>query len=371
MATPNYDINYDDARFTKVENDKNAALKETGDAYDKAITNNTSAMDKALADIEAAKQQSVDAANKQTELAIDKLEQQQEWARQDYIKEQSGAYKDYQKQSNQYGVNAEQMAASGMTDTGYSESSQVSMYNTYQNRIAVARESYQRTVDNFALGMAEARAQNSSVLAEIYAQAMARQLEATMHYTTQNNNLLVQKTEAQNKVKNDYYQRYLAVIAQINEENKLAEDVRQHEDEMAYKEAALKEEKRQFDILHPTEYGMSGASTTSINPGKGGSSGGSKSSSSKKKIGGKSSVKTGTSKVTSGMTKADTKSSAEIDMNSVLALGYGPISASRLSELVAEGKIKKYYEGGKIKFKKVVTLPTASLGSGSGFRSGR
>lgn len=41
-----------------------------------------------------------------------------------------------------------------------------------------------------------------------------------------------------------------------------------------------------------------------------------------------------------------------IDMNSVLALGYGPIGADRLAELEASGEIERYYEGGKIKFRK-------------------
>lgn len=43
---------------------------------------------------------------------------------------------------------------------------------------------------------------------------------------------------------------------------------------------------------------------------------------------------------------------ATIDMNSVIALGYGPIGADRLAELEASGKIERYYEDGKIKFRK-------------------
>lgn len=40
------------------------------------------------------------------------------------------------------------------------------------------------------------------------------------------------------------------------------------------------------------------------------------------------------------------------DMNPVIALGYGPISADRLAELEASGKIEPYLKGGKIKFRK-------------------
>ena len=43
----------------------------------------------------------------------------------------------------------------------------------------------------------------------------------------------------------------------------------------------------------------------------------------------------------------------EVDMASVSALGYGPISAERLAELEESGEIESYEEGGKIKFRKV------------------
>jgi hypothetical protein len=47
-----------------------------------------------------------------------------------------------------------------------------------------------------------------------------------------------------------------------------------------------------------------------------------------------------------------------IDMQSVLALGYGPISTSYLNQLVESGKVEEYVEGGKTKFRKVVKMPS-------------
>jgi hypothetical protein len=52
-----------------------------------------------------------------------------------------------------------------------------------------------------------------------------------------------------------------------------------------------------------------------------------------------------------------TGTSNTIDMNSVLSLGYGPISESYLDQLVSQGKVVEYVENGKIKFKKAT--PTA------------
>lgn len=42
----------------------------------------------------------------------------------------------------------------------------------------------------------------------------------------------------------------------------------------------------------------------------------------------------------------------EVDTNSVMQLGYGPISAERLNELVEAGEVEEYVEGNKIKFRK-------------------
>ena len=58
-------------------------------------------------------------------------------------------------------------------------------------------------------------------------------------------------------------------------------------------------------------------------------------------------------------------SEPEIDMASVLALGYGPISSSRLAELEKQGLIESYVSGGKRKFRKTsYTNKQASLFAG-------
>jgi len=289
MATPNYDINYDDKRFTEVESDKNAAIKESNNTYDSMIKNS----DKYY-------QKQIDAANKyaetqkknqqaQTDFAIEKIEQQKDQAHKDYIKEQSGAYTDWQKQSNQYGANAEQRAAMGMANTGYSESSQVSMYNTYQNRVTAAREAYTRAVLNYDNAIKDARLQNNSVLAEIAYNALQKQLELSLAGFQYKNQLILDKAAKKTELDQIYYSRYKDVLSQINTENAMAEEVRQYNETLAfqkdqaakdnaYKQAQLALSREQF------EWQKSKASSAS-----GGSSGGSggritkKSSSSKKK----------------------------------------------------------------------------------------
>ena len=243
----NYDINYNDQRFTQVEADKNVALNDLEQTYAGMIDKS----DKYYQDqIDASKEwadKQQQLQQEKTDFAIEKIEQQKAQAKKDYIKEQSGAYVDWQKQSNQYGANAEAMAAKGMAGSGYSESSQVSMYNTYQNRVTTARESYNQIVLNYNNSITEARLQNNSLLAEIAYNALQQQLELALQGFQYKNTLILDKTSKKLEVENMYYNRYQDVLAQINHENSLAEQIRQYNESKALEEAKLAEEKRQFD----------------------------------------------------------------------------------------------------------------------------
>lgn len=52
---------------------------------------------------------------------------------------------------------------------------------------------------------------------------------------------------------------------------------------------------------------------------------------------------------------------ATVDMNSVIQLGYGPVSEDKLAELVASGEVEMYQEGNVIHFKKVEQPQTQNL----------
>ena len=51
---------------------------------------------------------------------------------------------------------------------------------------------------------------------------------------------------------------------------------------------------------------------------------------------------------------------AEIDMQSVLSLGYGPITASRLAELEEAGEIESYLQNGMIRFRRLSSPTTGT-----------
>lgn len=243
----NYDINYDDERFTQVETDKNQALTELENTYGGMIGN----ADKYYqAQIDASKQwadKQTQLQQEQTDFAIEQIEQQKDKAQKDYLKEQSGAYVDWQKQSNRYGAEAERQAAAGMDGTGFSESSQVGMYNAYQNRVATAREVVAQAMLNYDNGIKDARIQNNAVIAEIHATALQQQLALALEGFQYENQLILDLTNKKIEVDNTYHQRYLDVLNQMNHENAMAEEIRQFNQNYDLQLKQYNESIRQFN----------------------------------------------------------------------------------------------------------------------------
>ncbi len=220
-------VDYNDSRFEEVEKEKKEALSEVEKTYDSMIGQSDGFYQDQIDASEQWKETQSQLQQERTDFTIDQINQQKEQAEKDYKKEQSASYKDWQKQSNAYGANAEAMAAQGMSNTGYSESAQVSMYNTYQNRVATARESYDKAVLNYNNAINEAMLQNSAALAEIAYTALQQQLELALNGFQYKNQLVLDKASQKLTIDQIYYNRKQDVLSQINQENALAEEKRQ------------------------------------------------------------------------------------------------------------------------------------------------
>ena len=234
-SVPNYDDHYtNDPRLTEISTNKDKTLTELGETYNGAING----VDKFYDDLKTANQEWADKQAQiqqdQTDFAIEKIEQQKEQAQKDYLKEQSGAYVDYKKQSNAYGVNAEKLAGAGLTDSGYAESSQVSMYNTYQNRVATARETLAQAKLTYDNGIKEAMLANNAALAEIYANAYLKQAELALEGFQYKNDLVLELANKKVEVDSIYHNQYMDVLQQINNEVALKEDIRQYNETMKW-----------------------------------------------------------------------------------------------------------------------------------------
>jgi hypothetical protein len=422
--TPNYDINYEDERFTNVKAEESQQLTELEQTYNGMIDQS----DKYFSDLKDSTQQWADKQSQiqqeQTDFTIEQIEQQKEQAQKDYTKEQAGAYVDWQKQSNQYGVNAEKMASAGLTDTGFSESSQVSMYNTYQNRVATARESYNQAVLNYNNAIKDARLQNNAALAEIAANALQQQLELSLQGFQYKNQLISELSDKKMQTKQFYATQWQNVLDQMNKEidrqftadqNELerqwkekeaqldrdfqtqrdklqqefeaaqAELNRQHD--FALVEANTKAEKERADYEHKlameqlakeqaykleqldkqlaNEKAMAKYEYDLANQNKSGtiSGGGSSGGTSSKSV--SYSAPVTKSQLVSKMNEtkpSTTGKTTQATLNSITALGYGPISAAKLDQLVASGAVIEYVSNGVTLFRKAnAQLKTSAL----------
>lgn len=253
-------IDYNDQRLKQVESDKQNALNNANNMYNSMINNSDKFYNDQIQASKdyAQKQQEIQQAN--TDFAIEKIEQQKQQTEKDYTKEQKGAYTDYQKQINDYGVNAEQMAVQGLSNSGYSESSRVSMYNTYQNRVATARDSFNRSILNYDNGIKDAQLQNNSALAEIAYNALKSQLELGLQGFQYKNSLLESQLNAQQTIEQTYQSKWDSILDQMNKDREFAESVRQFNENLAFQKQQEANEQARWNKEYSAKYGSGSGS---------------------------------------------------------------------------------------------------------------
>lgn len=373
-----YEIDENDSRLTDIEKQGDQMLSGYEADMDKAMDANKSALDGINANLEKGQAKLEASANAQTEFAIDEIERQKANAKKDYIKEQSGAYKDYQDQVDPYGVNAEKMASAGLDGSGYAESSQVRMYNQYQARVTAARESFQRSIDNYNASITQAKLQNNATLAQIAYDTLVKQAEYAATFAMKNVELLTQMAGQKVAIKQQNQQNYMSVYQQLIQEAQY--DASMAEEQRQFNEAQA-ENKRQFDetmAQRQAEFNWQKAQAALKSSGGGSSSikksSGKKSSSHQTSSSGASAINkddTGSKSTVSNKTTSKETNEPKVDMKSVLALGYGPISASKLNSLVASGRVKEYEKNGKLKYKLVFNGGQKRDGHSTSFKTTR
>lgn len=148
-----------------------------------------------------------------TEQIINEINQQKEYAQKDFNKEARGAYSDYQKLVNPYGVQAERITSNGLGNAGYSESSKINAFNTYQNRYATAKASADKIQQDFNNQINKAKLSGNKEIADI---AM-NELQAKINNLW--NQLNLDTTLAQNKVS---YNQWLDEFNYNKQQNEIA-----------------------------------------------------------------------------------------------------------------------------------------------------
>lgn len=240
-------INYDDERFTQVEQEKQDQLNKYDNVYNDLINKRDEFTQQQQDYVDKWQNTQNQIANDNLQHQIDLANQQKEKAEEDYQKEAKASYIDYQKEIDKYGVSRENAASNGLANSGYAESSKVDMYNTYQNRIASARSSLNDIKLEFDNAIKEAQLSNNATIAENALKALEQKLQIALegfnYKTEQENN----KLNWNYNINNTYYNRYQDVEDQINYENEQAEAIRQWNEQMAFQKQQAELAQQQWE----------------------------------------------------------------------------------------------------------------------------
>jgi len=270
-------VNFDNDRLqyqndiTKAQNQieqNNIALANQQQAYEENYNNQVNSYDQLLNEQKNFVDEQTRVANEnqqaRTDYQIGLIDQQKEQAAKDTQKEVRGSYIDYMRETNRYGANRENLASNGMTNQGYTESLMASMYNTYQSRVATAKESLQKANQEYQNQINQALLENNATLAENALNALQQKMQLSLQGFEYKNTLYQKRLEYLQNLDNTYYNRnqalndnittYQNAITSINQsqrdydmkQKQFKEQVRQYNE-------SLKEQKRQFD----KEYALS------------------------------------------------------------------------------------------------------------------
>lgn len=232
-------VNYNDNRFLQVEDEKNQKLEETNKTYQDLINERNDLTNQQNDLVNQWQQTQNENLDKQLQFQQDLINQQKQEAEKSYQDEAKSAYTDYRKETDNYGVSREQQLASGLGGAGgYSESSRVSMYNTYQNRLSTARQSMDKAYLEFDNAIREAQLTNDVTKAENALQALQQKLQIALEGFNYKSEQTQNKLAMQQQINSEYYNRYQDVLNQINYENEQAEARRQWEAEYALQKQA-------------------------------------------------------------------------------------------------------------------------------------
>ena len=236
----------EDERLLELERQKQANLAENNRQLDNLLNERQELTEQQNNAVNQWEQTQNNNLDKQLNLQKDLINQQKQEAKKNYENEAKSAYADYRKENNEYGVSREQQAQAGLTNSGYSESSRVSMYNTYQNRLSNARRSMDKAYLDFGNAIKEAQLNNDVAKAENALTSLKNKLDISLEEFKYKDAMTRDKINSQNQIDNTYYNRYSNTINQINYEKEQAENRRRYEEEL--------ERKRQQDIQNQSNW---------------------------------------------------------------------------------------------------------------------
>lgn len=179
---------------------------------------------------------------KQTDYNINLINQNKEEAQKNAEKETKDAYVDYMKQTNEYGGAAETLASKGLATQGYSESSRVGMYNTYQNRVATTNAALTKANTEFNDQISQALINNDIQLAEIALNQMQESYKLALEGFEYKDTMYNNKINYINDINNNYFTRKSSLQDRIDNYNSQINNITQIQSELEENRAKRQQE---------------------------------------------------------------------------------------------------------------------------------
>jgi len=168
---------------------------------------------------EALKQQN-DIVNKQTQMSVDNLERQKADIEKNATQTNKALYQDYKKTSNPFGAQAENLASQGLGNSGYAETTQANLYNTYQQNITSTLNNARDLKADVDFQIQQARQTGNITIAqnalELYRQRMQLLSE---EYELRNNREQFLYQKEQDALSQNNWEREFAYNRQVNDRN--------------------------------------------------------------------------------------------------------------------------------------------------------
>lgn len=163
--------------------------------------------------------------NQQTQIQTDELNREKEKIDKDVDKTNQSLYSNWQKQTNQYGVQAEQLAQQGLANSGYAETTKTALYNTYQKNVTDTLNNARDLKSDYDFKIAQARQQGS-----------VQQAQAAVDLYAQRLQLLTQNYELRQNREQYLYQKERDKVSDNQWQKTFDEQVRQNEIENQWKQ---------------------------------------------------------------------------------------------------------------------------------------
>lgn len=219
------------ARINNVYNEREKALAENNSLYEGLMNQATELRDQQnsyLAQQEAIQNENLD---KQFAYQQDVINQQKEEAGKNKAVEEKKAINDYTAYINPYGIQNERLYASGLGNSGVSETSKLGAYTAQQNRIATANASYQKAIQNYDNTINQAMLNRDVQKGENALKKLQLELQNTQDYMNNISKYSQQQFNNAQSIRNTYNDQYNNVYSQIMKEQQQAEATRQWEAE--------------------------------------------------------------------------------------------------------------------------------------------